>query len=137
MSNTLKYNDTIVSRYMMIAKYRADQTDWEDMEDVLVQAKVYIDMFLNDDRYINIWYLKDYIDIVKPKYYHWHLDGDTLWIIDYKDNVAYETRQYTDWVDPNGIFITHDMSQWDKTYMCYIEHTKNVTVPNWVLDILK
>ena len=137
MSNFPKYNDTTVWIYMMLAKYRGNKTDWEDIENVLAQASHYINQFENDERYKKMMYFQEYLDEVQPKYYHCYMQDDTLWIIDKASNIAYETKQYEDWVPANGIFIRHDMSDWHSDYIKDIEIWEQVIVPTWFFDIVK
>ena len=68
----------------------------------------------------------------------WYLDWDTLWIVDESNRVAYETRQYDDWVPANGVFITHDMADWHATSLLELKDSaKIVTVPDWAIKIIK
>ena len=72
------------------------------------------------------------------KWFVWYLDDYTLWIVYEKNNVAYETRQYRDWVPTNGIFITHNMSDWHATSLLELkDSSKIVTIPDWAMKIIK
>ncbi len=137
MSNFPKYNDTTVWIYMMLAKYRANKTDWEDIENVLAQASHYVEEFENDERYKKMMYFQEYLDEVEPKYYNCYMQDDTLWIIDKASNIAYETRNYEDYIPANGIFIGHDMSDWHSTSILEIEMWEQVIIPTWFFDIVK
>ena len=125
MSNPLKYNDTVLSRYMMIAKYRSDQTDWEDVEDILTQADRQINMFMHDKRYKDIQYFQEYIDEVKPKY--------TKKITRIKDYCWSNIQLYnSDWyvtsVDHDSVIAWADLckSQWDSIDQCINEYIATI-----------
>lgn len=55
-----------------------------------------------------------------------YLEDDTLWIVNESQRIAFETRQYEDWVTPNWIFISHDLS--DRHGTSLIELKKNATI---------
>lgn len=38
-----------------------------------------------------------------------YVEDDILWIVNESKREAFETRQYKDWVEPNWIFISHDL----------------------------
>lgn len=124
MSNTLKYNDTIVSRYMMIAKYRADQTDWEDMEDILAEAERHINIFQDDERYEDIKYFQEYLDEVKPKY-----TKKITRIKDYWSNIQlYNSDWYVTSVDHDDVIAWADLckSEWDSIDQCINEYIATI-----------
>ena len=59
-----------------------------------------------------------------------YLEWDTLWIINARQRIAYETRQYDSHPMPNEVFIAHDMSDRHSTAYLEMQSTcKEVTVP--------
>lgn len=124
MSNQLKYDDTIVSRYMMIAKYRADSIGLEDVEDVLSQADRHINMFMHDNRYEDIEYFQEYLDEVKPKY-----NKKIKIIKDYWGHIQlYNSDWYASYIDYDGVKYWADLckSQWDTIDQCINEYIATI-----------
>lgn len=68
MCNPQKYTDCSVWWYMMLAKHRVSETDWEDIEDVFKQAEKVIDMFENDPELEHYHYFADFLAKENPLY---------------------------------------------------------------------
>lgn len=68
--------------------------------------------------------------------YRWYLEWDTMRIVNEELCVAYETRDTLERPMPNGVFITHNLNEWNESSLSDLKKLWQKPIPAWFRDIV-